>query len=211
MTRRFPDVVRARDRVGTDASARVRALDGSQVGPEPVVQPLLPGDTATIQAVFDGLTPEQRRQRFHVPMTRLPQYMHGLLADVDGTRHVALVLRIGGRPAGLARYVVTGVGEAELAVEVVAEHAGRGHGRLLLEELLAHARRNGLVRLRFELLAENEPARRLLAHYCVQPRSHGGKYYGTVPTSHAALVRGVDPGGSAMSAHGLRVGSVGQP
>ena len=38
----------------------------------PVIRELTAGDERTVEAVFAGLTPEQRSQRFHVAMPRLP-------------------------------------------------------------------------------------------------------------------------------------------
>lgn len=151
----------------------------------PQIEPLAPGDTATVQTVFDGLSERQRRQRFHVPMPRLTRSARRALADVDGIRHVALVLKIGGRPAGIARYVVTGPGEAELAIAIVSEYAGRGYGTGLLEELMAHAGRRGVSRLQFELLADNLPARQLARNHGATLRLDGATYHGVLRTGTA--------------------------
>lgn len=155
----------------------------SRLAPE--VELLTPGDTATVQAVFDGLSAEQRYQRFHLPMPRLPRSMRRLLAEVDGVRHAALVLRVGGRPAGIARYVVTRFGEAELAIAIASEVTQRGYGTGLLEELMAHAYRHGITRLRFEFLAENLPARQLVQRHGATFRLDGAKYCGVLPTAPA--------------------------
>lgn len=153
----------------------------------PEVGLLTPGDIDTVQAVFDGLSETQRYQRFHVPMPVLPGYMRRLLADVDGVRHAALVLRISGRPVGIARYVVTSPGEAESAIAIASEAAGRGYGTDLLEQLVAHAYRHGVTRLSFEFLAENQRARHLVERYGATFRREGTKFHGLLSTAPAAL------------------------
>lgn len=153
----------------------------------PEVGLLTPGDTDTVQAVFDGLTETQRYQRFHVSMPVLPGYMRRLLADVDGVRHAALVLRIGGRPVGIARYVATSPVEAEAAIALTSDVAGRGYGTGLLEELVAHAYRHGVTRLSFEFLAENQAARHLVERHGATFRREGTKFRGLLSTAAAAL------------------------
>jgi GNAT superfamily N-acetyltransferase len=154
-------------------------------GPHTRITLLAPGDTATVQAVFDGLSPEQRYERFHVATPVLPRTTLRLLADVDDARHVALVLELEGRPAGIARYVVTGPGEAELAIAVVAEFAHRGFGTVLLEGLLAHAHAHGVARLHYEILTANAAARRLVARYGSTPAMSGTRVTGFVRTAPA--------------------------
>lgn len=144
---------------------------------------LSPGDTETVQAVFDAMSDEQRAQRFHVAMPRLPAYMLRILADVDQSRHVALVLKVAGRPAGIARYVRTSPEEAELAIAVGSDFVRRGYGSRLLAELMAHAARNGVTILRFEFLASNEAARRLALTHDATVLATGAKQTGILPTS----------------------------
>lgn len=160
----------------------------SRLAPE--VELLTPGDVTTIQAVFDSLSAEQRRQRFHAPMPVLPRYVRRLLADVDGVRHTAMVLRVGGRPAGIARYVVTVFGEAEASIAVASEFTQRGYGTGLLEELMVHAYGHGITRLRFEFLADNLPARRLVQRHGATFLLDGAKYYGVLPTAPATSALG---------------------
>ena len=145
------------------------------------VDPLAPGDTATVQAVFDVLSEEQRAQRFHVPMPRLSSYMLRHLADVDGTSRVALVLSVAQRPAGIARYATTAPAVAELAIAVGAEYANRGYGRRLLNELLMHAAVSGVTSMEFEFMSGNAVVRHLAVTQGAVTRRTGLTVTGTLP------------------------------
>lgn len=144
------------------------------------VEPLAPGDTVTVQAVFDALSEEQRFQRSHAPMPRLSTYMLRHLANVDGARHVALVLTVAGLPAGIARYVTTAPGEAELAIAVGARFSNRGYGRRLLNELLAQASVNGVSTMTFEFLPGNAVAQHLAVTQGAAIQRAGLTLFGTL-------------------------------
>jgi GNAT superfamily N-acetyltransferase len=126
------------------------------------IRPLRRGDVATVQVVFDGLSPRSRLLRFHAPVPRLSARSRQVLADADGCRHVALVAVALSEPVGIARFVRTGPGVAELAVEVVDTWQGHGIGRALLEELRTHAAALGYRELHAEVLLGNEPVIALL-------------------------------------------------
>lgn len=129
--------------------------------PMPTIRPLRRGDESTVEQVFEGLTAQQRWQRFHAGMPRLSTTLRRRLADVDAYLHVALVMELAGRPVGIGRYHRLGTDVAEIAVAVAARHVGQGLGRHLVGALLDHARSNGVHEVVFEVLADNEPTLRM--------------------------------------------------
>lgn len=149
------------------------------------IRPLVRGETATVQAVFDGLTPDQRAQRFHTAMPRLPRSMLARLADADGLHHVVLVAEVRGRAVGLGRYIRTGDGRAEIALEVVQEWTRRGLASRLLSALRAHAEAAGLTALEFEIQPWNRAAVRMALSEDARLQLTAGAYVGTIAARSA--------------------------
>jgi ribosomal protein S18 acetylase RimI-like enzyme len=109
-----------------------------------IVDLLRPGDRTSVVEVFEGLSPQSRRNRFLAPVPRLTGRMLTVLSDVGGWRQVAVAGRLRGRCIGLARAVrpVTGPRDApvaELAIEVADAYHRRGVGRRLVDELAVAA------------------------------------------------------------------------
>ena len=152
------------------------ACAGQHVG----VRELARGDTATVLAVFEGLSEAQRVLRFRTGMTRLPPSYLTALADLDGRRHVALVAEVGGRPVGIARYHLVDPPAAECAVEVVDRCTGLGIGRRLLEELRRVALRRGVEQVSVDIAATNARARRLARRAGVELRRDADTLVGAV-------------------------------
>ena len=125
-----------------------------------VIRPLRNGETAIVQAVFDGLGDRSRLLRFGGAKNVLRAGELELLARVDATHHV-LVAVAAGAPVGLARLVRDGA-VAEVAFEVVDAWQGRGVGRLLADRLAADARAAGIERLDGDVRDVNVASRRLL-------------------------------------------------
>lgn len=116
-------------------------------------------DEVSVHAtVFLGLSERSRYQRFHTGMPRLPAPMARRLAAVDGDRHVAFVAEAEEAPVGLVRYLLTELGVADLALEVIDAWQHRGVGRLLLRTAAAHAAEHGIRRLVGEIVGSNGPA-----------------------------------------------------
>lgn len=124
------------------------------------------GEVSAVAAVLDGLSPASRIRRFHAPVTHLTPSLTRALTNVDDHRHVAFVaeIREWGRrvPIGIARYVREPDDSAELAIAVVDRYQGTGIGTRLLHRLIRHASEHGVQELHGDLLADNEPVRRLL-------------------------------------------------
>lgn len=152
----------------------------------PLVRPLARGDVTTIDAVFDGLTAEQRWLRFHVAMPRLPLSTKRRLADVDGRNRVALVVELSGRPVGIGRYARVSGTQAEVALAVVATHTGRGLGTLLVNALVRHASLAGIEEFVFETTRNNSVALNLA-------RSQGAHLVLTSGGVHGSLAIGPRP------------------
>lgn len=126
------------------------------------IRPCPANDARSLDAVFAGLSPRSRYQRYHAPVSaRSPAFRDALLA-IDPPRHVAYVadIRIARcwQPVGLARYVVAEAGRAEFAFEVVDAFQGRGIGTRLLDALRLRATEDGVRELHGEILADNAPA-----------------------------------------------------
>lgn len=121
------------------------------------VERLLPGDTATVHAVFDQLSARSVWLRFHTGLPRLAPRMAERLAAVTPGVHEALVARLDGVAVGLARWHRDPLAQhrADVAVEVADAVQGRGVGRRLLEELVESARAAGVRELSAEVLGEN--------------------------------------------------------
>ena len=139
---------------------RTEVLDGV------TIRPLRNGDTAAVQAVFDRLGPESRRQRFGGAKNVLTAYDLEQLARVDEHHHV-LVALVDGDPIGIARLVRDG-SDAEVAVEVADEWQGRRVGTLLMAWLAADARAAGIERLHATIGYENTVSRALMRRAEVQ-------------------------------------------
>jgi GNAT superfamily N-acetyltransferase len=101
---------------------------------------LMPGDIATVRAVFEGLSPQSRYLRFHAARSQLPLHMQRRLADVRPGSHQAHVAVLGNRAIGIARWIRDTVDsrDAELAIEVVDAAQSVGIGR----QLAVHAARS---------------------------------------------------------------------
>jgi RimJ/RimL family protein N-acetyltransferase len=130
-------------------------------------RPLRRGERGAVSEVFSGLGERSRRLRFGGPKPSLPEPELRWLADVDGSRHAAVVaVDCEGAAVGIARFVrVDGAPpSAELAFAVVDEWQGRGIGKRLLAALVEHARRTGIERFVATVHAGNQASLRLLRH-----------------------------------------------
>lgn len=125
--------------------------------------------------VFAGLSSQSRFLRFHTGMPTLPARMQEILDRVDGISHVAIGARAETGWIGIARFIRTGPGEAELSIAVVDDWQGRGVGRALMTAARDHASALGYRRLQAEVLAENGPALALVESlFCVTGRHAAG-------------------------------------
>ena len=127
---------------------------------------LHPGDREAVREVFDGLSDDSRRFRFHGPKPRLPEAEVAALADVGccGREAVGAIDLRTGEVVGIARFVRDSEDErtAEVAFAVVDACHGNGVGSRLLRELASLAKRDGVERFVAHVAYGNEAALALL-------------------------------------------------
>ena len=140
-------------------------FDNPSLGRTIAIRPLADGDTATVAALFDRMSPASRERRYHAAKPRLTSRELAYLAQVGPDSHV-LVAHVEGDPlpAGMARLVrdASDRTAGEIAFEVADDYQGRGIGSLLVELLLADARAAGIRRVDAWVQTSNRPALGLL-------------------------------------------------
>jgi RimJ/RimL family protein N-acetyltransferase len=124
------------------------------------------GDREAVREVFEGLSDDSRRLRFHGPKPRLAEAELDTLADVGhGDREAmgAIDLRTG-KVVGIARFVRDSNDQrtAEVAFAVVDECQGNGVAGRLLGDLTSLAKRDGVERFVAHVAAGNDAALALL-------------------------------------------------
>jgi acetyltransferase len=138
-----------------------------------VVRPIRPDDEAMMVRFHESLSDRSVYQRYFHMMTLTHRTAHDRLARVCGAdfdREFVLVAEGCGDDSrvpvilGVARLLRVGDGAvAEFAVVVADRFQGVGVGGALMRQLVAIAKREGVTRLRADILAENGPMRRLCA------------------------------------------------
>jgi nucleotide-binding universal stress UspA family protein/RimJ/RimL family protein N-acetyltransferase len=146
--------------------------DGTRV----TVRPIRRDDRELLRTAFARLSPESRYRRFFTNVASLSERDLDYLTDVDHHRHEALVAIEPGTSEGLgvARFIRTDEGQAELAVTVVDDWQGRGVGGVLLDALADRARAEGIRRFTATVLTSNEEARALVGRLGVTHRTYQG-------------------------------------
>jgi RimJ/RimL family protein N-acetyltransferase len=135
-------------------------------GGEVLIRPIRPEDKRGLQQGLERLSPQSRYRRFFSPVPRLSRAQMRYLTEVDHHDHEAL-LAIDPRSrdgVGVARFVRSQEDSAvaEVAVAVSDEWQRRGVATLLLGELTARAREEGIRRFTASVLAENTAALEML-------------------------------------------------
>ncbi len=154
-----------------DYAEEARFGDGTRVR----VRPLRPGDADLLRTGFSQLSPASRYSRFFTPKSALSDNEVAALTRIGGDDHFAVGaarLDDDGREIeglGVARFIRTpeDAEVAEAAVTVIDAAQGQGLGTLLLERLAAAALERGIRRFRGDVLAGNQPIRRIV-------EAHGG-------------------------------------
>lgn len=145
------------------------------------LRPLGAHEASLVQAVFDGMSAGSVKQRFLAPMPRLTGTMVSRLTAVDGVQHVAWVALLEEAPVGIARYVVTDSGAADIAFEVVDACQRRGVGTVLLDAVTTVAHARGVQRIQACALAENTGSLTLLGKVGLRLAATGGVAEGESP------------------------------
>ena len=127
------------------------------------VRELRPGEFDVLDAVFAGLSPTSRYQRFHAGIPQLTPQARERLAAVDGRTHLAVAAFAGARPIGIARLILVGNCRAELAVEVVDTWQQRGIGTRMVRAVAELGASAGIRTVEADVLAENISAQVVFA------------------------------------------------
>jgi RimJ/RimL family protein N-acetyltransferase len=138
------------------------------------LRPLLPGELAPQQAVFDGLSSASRADRFLTGVDHLTAGMWRALTAVDGHHHVAWLATVDGRPAGIGRFVRVAPCAAEIGFEVADEYQGQGLGTALLDTVTTVAAAKRIRRLQASVLGTNRRSQHLLSQIGLTLRPSDG-------------------------------------
>jgi acetyltransferase len=144
-----------------------------------LLRPLRIQDAPALGALFEGLSPEDRRRRFHHAAREFPRSWLDTLAGVDQREHVALATVAARSEAGPliaeARWVIdTSRDAAEFALVVAPAWRRHGVGTRCVRALLHAASRRGLARIYGTVLAHNAPMLALMRHCGFQSRPKSG-------------------------------------
>jgi RimJ/RimL family protein N-acetyltransferase len=149
-------------------------------------------DQEAIRAIFENLDEESTYRRFFGPKKELTDAELAYFTDIDFDQIVALVATV---PSGDGEALIAGgrfaaegpapAQSAELAFTTEKGYRGRGLANLLLQHLVGIARELGLLRLKAEVLAENQPMLAVLRRsgLPIQQRQEGNVIHVTLALS----------------------------
>lgn len=133
--------------------------DGTAVS----VRAIRPDDKERLRTGFARLSLRSVRQRFFHPVNELTADDLRRFTEIDFRDHVGIVLTVGAgrneRVIAVGRYVrvVSGGDSAEVAFTVADDYQSRGAATLLLRELVAIARKQGVRKFVGLVLDDNRP------------------------------------------------------
>jgi RimJ/RimL family protein N-acetyltransferase len=129
-----------------------------------LIRPIRPDDKAQLTDGLRQLSDETIRKRFLAAKPRFSDAELRYLTEIDGHDHIALVAEVDGALVAVARSVryPDRPDTAEMAIVVADDWQHRGIGTALAEALADAAVATGIRRIAAVMLADNEPARRLL-------------------------------------------------
>lgn len=132
-----------------------------------LIRPIRPEDETALGDLLGSLAPEDARMRFFDTMRNLPRSQLARFTQIDYDREMALVAierDADGveRSLGEVRLVTDPDSVfADFAIVVRSELKSQGLGRLLLQSIIAYARRRGIGELRGETLSSNQRMQQL--------------------------------------------------
>jgi len=133
--------------------------DGLLINGRPVhIAPSQMADLERVRLFYQHLSDSSTYYRFFGIRRAIPERELREVVDPEADGHVTLVATIDGDLVGIGEFVVAASGdEAEVAFAVSDDHRGEGIATLLLEHLVAIARRRGIKALTAMVLPGNEP------------------------------------------------------
>lgn len=134
-----------------------RAVDVPDWG-DCLLRPVRPEDAGAMIRLFERLSPEDIRLRFFTPWRELPPKQLARFTQIDYDREMAFALVSADRQdfLGIVRLAADPDNiRAEFAVLVRSDLKGHGLGRMLMDHLVAFARKRGIQELFGEVLREN--------------------------------------------------------
>jgi len=132
-----------------------------------LLRPILPEDEPALQAMVGRMPPEDVRWRFFQSFTELPRDMAARLTQLDYDREMTLVLTETERAGRAMMWGLVSLNagpdreQAEYAIALDRSLAGQGLGALLMRQIIAYARQQGIQEVVGEVLDDNEPMLRL--------------------------------------------------
>ena len=151
------------------------------------IRELGPGEFDVLDAVFAGLSPGSRFNRFHAGIPTLQPSVRNALAAVDGCRHIAIAAYADDEPIGIARLIAVRDRASDLAVEVVDHWQDCGVATRMVRAVVDRARAAGHTVVEAEIMAENRAVQRLLDRIFPEatPTVHGPEitYRGDLSTT----------------------------
>jgi acetyltransferase len=126
-----------------------------------LLRPILPEDEPSLHEAFARLTPQEIRLRFFSAMRSMSHVMAARFTQIDYDRQMALVLTEPGIAGATKIYGVVRIHadpdleRAEFAILVWQELGGRGLGTLMMQRIIAHARKRGIREVFGHVLREN--------------------------------------------------------
>jgi len=156
------------------------------------VRPVRADDAERIAAFHRALSLETIHFRYFSGLAVLPPLILKRFSQPDPARNRVLVAEIGAELIALASYHRRGAEDsAEVAFVVADAQQGRGLGTLLLEELAALARADGITGFRADTLAWNRAMLRVFldAGFEVERRTDGSVVHVRFPTEDTPRVQ----------------------
>ncbi|MBQ1089904.1 bifunctional GNAT family N-acetyltransferase/acetate--CoA ligase family protein [Streptomyces sp. B93] len=132
------------------------------------IRPVVPGDRAQLEGLFQEMSPENLRMRFFAASRRAADQAAERACATGRPGHRALLAERAQQVLGLAEYQTvedatdtTGPATADFSIAVAEGLHHRGVGTLLVEHLVSAARTDGITTFTADALSENHQVMRL--------------------------------------------------
>ncbi|CAA6818860.1 MAG: GNAT family N-acetyltransferase [uncultured Thiotrichaceae bacterium] len=125
------------------------------------LRPIRPEDEPELHKCFSKLSPEEIRLRFFASLKSLSHFTAARFTQIDYDREMALTLTdigISGKTTiyGVVRIIADADNDtAEFAIIILKEKTGKGLGLLMMQRIIAHAKRRGIRKIVGDVLVEN--------------------------------------------------------